>query len=69
MKVPWMTMPSSWQSLVKLFGDLDPHALLDVVQNLLVAGFIADQQQAQAAVAQDFQRLARHVGLGVAATR
>ena len=66
MKVPWMVMPSSWQSLVKRSRDVDPHALLDVVQDLLVAGLVADQQQAQAVVAHDLQRLARHVGLGVA---
>ena len=47
MKVPWMTMPSSWQSLVKRARDVDAHALLDVVQDLLVAGLVADQQQPQ----------------------
>ncbi len=36
------------------------------MQDLLVAGFIADQQQAQAAVLQLLQRFIRHVGLGVA---
>ena len=46
--------------------DVDPHALLDVVEDLLVAGFVADQQQPQAVVAQHFERRARHVGLGVA---
>ena len=44
--------------------DLDQHALLDIVQDLLVAGFIADQQQPQAIVFQDFERRARHIGLG-----
>ena len=66
MKVPWMVMPSSWQSLVKRARHVDAHALLDVVQDLLVARFVADQQQAQAVVLQHLQRLARHVGLGVA---
>ena len=66
MKVPWMTMPSSWQSLVKRRRHLDPHALLDVVQNLLVAGFVADEEQPQPVVLEHFKRLPRHVGLGVA---
>ena len=66
MKVPWMVMPSSWQSLVKRLGHLDAHALLDVVQDLLVAALVADQQQPQAVVAHNFKRFARHVGLGVA---
>ena len=52
--------------LGELLGDLDAHALLDVVQDLLVAGLVADQQQAQAAFLEHLQRLARHVGLGVA---
>src|SRR5271165_3180140 len=47
-------------------GDVDPHALLHVVQDLLIAGLVAHEQQPQAAVAQDLERLARHVGLGVA---
>src|SRR5205085_1488893 len=46
--------------------DIDPHALLDVVQDLLIAGFVADQQQPQAVVAQDFEHRARHVRFGVA---
>ena len=47
-------------------GDVDPHALLDVVQDLLIAGLVADQKEPQAVVAQHLQRLARHIGLGVA---
>ena len=66
MKVPWMVMPSSWQSLVNRRANVDAHALLDVVQDLLVAGLVADQQQAQAVVAQHLEGFARHVGLGVA---
>ena len=46
-------------------GHVDQHALLDVVQDLLVAALVADEQQAQAIVLQYLQRLARHVGLGV----
>ena len=48
---------------------LDAHALLDVVQDLLVAALIADQQQPQPVVLQHLQRLARHVRLGVARPR
>src|SRR5581483_7337903 len=47
-------------------GDVDAHALADVMQNLLIAAFVADQQQPQAIVAHDFQCVARNVGLGVA---
>src|SRR6185437_11360874 len=50
----------------ELFGHFDAHALLDVVKDLLVAGFITHQQQAQTAVAQLFQRFIGHVRLGVA---
>ena len=52
--------------LGEALGDLDAHALLDVVQDLLIAGFVADEQQPQAVVPQHLQRLARHIGLGVA---
>ena len=48
---------------------LDAHALLDVVQDLLVAAFVPDKQQPQPVVLQHLQRLARHVGLGVARPR
>ena len=48
------------------FGDLNQHALLDIVQDLLIAAFVADQQQAQAVIFQHFEGFARHVGLGVA---
>ena len=64
--VPWIVMPSSLAFLVNSPRDIQAHALLDVVQDLLVAGFVAHQQQPQAVVAHDFERLARHVGLGVA---
>ena len=49
--------------------DVGAQAFLDVVQDLVVAGFVADQQQAQAVVVHDLQGLVRHIGLGVAATR
>ncbi len=61
-----MVMPSSWQSLGEALRHLDAHALLDVVQDLLVAGFVADEEKTQAVVLQNLQGLARHVGLGVA---
>ena len=47
--------------------DVGAQALLDVEQDLVVAGFVADQQQAQAVVLHDLQRLVGHIGLGVAA--
>ena len=46
--------------------DVGAQALLDVQQDLVVAGFVADQQQAQAVFLHDLQRLVGHVGLGVA---
>ncbi len=52
--------------LGELLGHLDAHALLDVVQDLLVAGLVADQQQPQAAVLELLQRLARHIGFRIA---
>ena len=56
--------------LVAVLGEaprhVDAHALPDVVQDLLIAAFVADQQQPQAVVAHDLERLARHIGLGVA---
>ncbi|HZC16903.1 MAG TPA: NAD-dependent epimerase/dehydratase family protein, partial [Caulobacteraceae bacterium] len=47
-------------------GDVDQHALLDVVQDLLIAGLIADEQQPEPVVAQHLERVPRHIGLGVA---
>ena len=47
-------------------GDIDPHALLDVVQDLLVAALVADQQESEAVIAKRLERCARHIGLGVA---
>ena len=52
--------------LGELLGHVDQHALLDVVQDLLVAGLVADDEQPQPLSRQHLQRLARHVGLGVA---
>src|SRR5215813_14121733 len=47
-------------------GHVDAHALLDVVQDLLIAGLVTDQQQAQPIVLEHLQGGARHVGLCVA---
>src|SRR5262245_1368374 len=47
-------------------GDVDSHALLDIVQDLLIAGLVSDKQQAQAIIFHHLQRLAWNVGLGVA---
>ena len=66
MKVPWMMMPELVAVLGEAPRDVDPHALLDVVQDLLVARLVADQQQAQAVVAQHFSVSRGDVGLGVA---
>src|SRR3954454_13266003 len=48
------------------FGNVDEHAFLDVVKDLLVAGFVADQQEPQAVVLKYLQGRARHIGLGIA---
>src|SRR5581483_9710235 len=40
------------------FCDFDPHTLFDVVQDLLVTAFVADEQQAQTVVLQYLQRIA-----------
>ena len=52
--------------LGELLRDVDQHALLDVVQDLLVAGLVADDEQPAAVVGQHLEGLARHVALGVA---
>ncbi len=49
--------------------DVDEHALLDVVQDLLVAALVADEQQSQAVALHDLERAARHVRLRVARPR
>jgi len=43
-EVPWMTMPSSWQSLVKRRATSTRMPFL-MLCDLLIAGFIADQQE------------------------
>src|SRR5208282_3666714 len=52
--------------LRELARNVDAHALLDVVENLLIARFVADKEQAQSVLAQDLERLVGHVRLGVA---
>src|SRR5579883_1656692 len=52
--------------LGETLGDVDAHALFDVVQNLLVSGLIAHQQKPQAIILQNFERLAGYVGFRVA---
>src|SRR5215471_13117178 len=39
--------------------DVDAHSLFDVIKDLLVAGFVADEQESQAVVAQYLQSRAR----------
>src|SRR5262245_14778737 len=48
------------------FCYINSHPLLDIVKNLLIARFIADDQQPQAIVLQYIQGRARHISLGVA---
>ena len=50
----------------KLPRNIQTNAFLDVDQNLIVAGFIPDEQKAQAVVFHDFERLARHIRLRIA---
>src|SRR5438552_2758171 len=52
--------------LGEAFGDVDQHALLDVMQDLLIARLITDQEQAQTVVLKYLQRSARNIGLGIA---
>src|SRR5919109_1120981 len=52
--------------LGKAPGDVDPHPFLDVVQDLLVPRFIADQQKPQPVVAQHLECRARYVGFCIA---
>src|SRR5262249_5776308 len=44
---------------------IEPHSLLDVVEDLLVARLVAHEEQAQAVVLEHLERRVRHVGLGV----
>ena len=63
-------MPSSWQSLVNWRATSVAQALLDVVQDLLVAALVADQQQRGRPFSfSTSSTVLRHVGLGVAAPR
>ena len=66
MKVPWILMPSSWQSLVNRLATSTSSPFLMLCRIFWLPDSIADQQQAQAVLFQDFERLARHVRLGVA---
>ena len=47
-------------------GDVYAHAFFDVVEDLLVAGLVTHEEQAQAVFFQDFQGFVWHVGFGVA---
>ena len=48
MKSAWMMRPRSWQSLDEVARALDGGALLDVLEDLRVAGLEADDEQAAA---------------------
>ena len=55
--------------LHELDGPIDARALADVVEDRLVAGLEAHQQQTQAVLLHDLEGLERDVGLGVARPR
>ena len=64
--MPWMTTPSSRQALVKAAHLLKRDAFLDVLEDVGVADFVADQEQAQAAVLHELDRVVVDVGAAVA---
>ncbi len=51
-----MTRPSLWQSLANCARTFNRCALLDVLENLRIAGFVADDQQPAARFLHRFQR-------------
>ena len=61
--------PERLRALRELAGDVQANALLHVVQDLLVAGLVSHEQQAEPVVLHDLQRLVRNVGFGVAGPR
>ena len=65
--MPWIDDAELAAVLGEAARDVGAQALLDVVQDLIVARLVADQQQAQAVVLHHLQGLVGHVGLGVAA--
>src|SRR5215469_3175863 len=52
--------------LGELSGELEADSFLDIVQDLLIAGFVAHEQQPQAVIPQHLERVARNIRLGVA---
>ena len=52
--------------LGKPLRDVDPHALLDVVKDLLIAGFVPDEEKPQPVILHDLQGCTRDVGLRIA---
>ena len=57
MKSAWMVRPRSWQSLGEVAGALDGGALLDVLEDLRIAGLEADDEQAAAGFAHGLERV------------
>jgi hypothetical protein len=55
MKSPWTTRPSLWQSRCEVERALDGGALLDVLEDLRVAGLVADDEQAAAGILHGLQ--------------
>src|SRR5262245_27809462 len=58
--------PEGLRVLRELAGDVDPDALLHLVEDRLAARLVADQEEPEAVVPQHLERRARHVRLGVA---
>src|SRR6266404_8075411 len=52
--------------LGKPLRDVDAHALLDVVEDLLITGFVPDEEKPQPVVLHDLQGCTRDIGLGIA---
>ena len=61
--------PQRMAILGELLRHVDPHALLDIDQNLLIAGLIPHQQQPQPILRHHLQRGIGHIGLGIAGPR
>jgi len=66
MKVPWMTMPNSWQSLVNRLATSTRMPFLMFVEDLLIAGLIPDSSSRNPLSFMTFKVVTRDVGLGVA---
>ena len=66
MKVPWMTTPASMAGLGEPAHLLELDPFLDVLEDLAVAAFVADEEQAQAAVFEELDGVGVEIGAAVA---